>query len=469
MRNTILQKLACVEDCANRDCEEVKELRINNFNSYDSIGFSWSGSGNFITRYKIIDSLNYDINNIKEVSGNNVTVKNLQPCTLYKFEVQKICSNSSLGRITSIVFNSSGPDFKVKPVNSHGDLYDLQLDCKHCSAKDYFIKVDQVSYSADQNASFQTLILKDLFADGARHRIDLSKDSSSKACNRIYFQAPYYRLNSQKILSADFNDCSMPAGWKDSVILANPAFSSPIWYIEESNYYTIVTNRGSLDSTCMIYYSNYNNVNKGTLGLVSPVLDLTHYRDVKLHFDYNFLSYKVNDHDFTSFMIEAFNGNSWEKIMEYVHNDPSRGSLIFARDIWDSLPQRIFIDLDKYRNKNFQLRFIVDDGFMKYNVSRSVLIAFDNIQIDGYLKDSSDADEFIVYPNPTREEIFIQFSQTMLADITYNLTDANGRIVDKGHLNNYRISLKGLSPGMYFIHLYQSNHVVGNTKKIVKQ
>jgi hypothetical protein len=50
------------------------------------------------------------------------------------------------------------------------------------------------------------------------------------------------------------------------------------------------------------------------------------------------------------------------------------------------------------------------------------------------------SDEFIVYPNPSREEVLIQFSQPRFSDLRYDLIDANGRRVNKGSLNNYRIN-----------------------------
>ena len=77
-----------------------------------------------------------------------------------------------------------------------------------------------------------------------------------------------------------------------------------------------------------------------------------------------------------------------------------------------------------------------------------VIAAFDNIQIDGYLKDSMNRNTIIVYPNPAGEEIFIRFNQQPNEGIDYCMINGNGGIVGKGLLNNYRINVSKLSRGI---------------------
>jgi hypothetical protein len=136
--------------------------------------------------------------------------------------------------------------------------------------------------------------------------------------------------------------------------------------------------------------------------------------------------------------------------------------------IWDSLPSRVFIDLDKYVNKNFQVRFIADDGSLEFGKSTLLFAAFDNIQIDGYPVGAI-TNDFMIYPNPARDEVFIQFAQPALTGITYNIIDVIGRTVKYGLLSNSRIDLRNLAGGVYFLGLYQNNQQVGKAKKIVKQ
>jgi hypothetical protein len=471
IRNTILQDLNSYEDCSPNTCEEVKGIKMNSTASNDSITIRWNGNGKFLTKYKVDGSADYDLSNLKETSSDHLILKGLEPCNLYQFAVQRICPDGSLSKSSSIIINSSYFSTKAKPLNLHGDLFDLQLevDCKHCSSDEYLINIDQKPFKIEANASTNKLILKDLFADGARHRIDVSKKDANTCKSTTYFKAPYYRSNSKNILLASFDSCTMASGWRDSVIKTHPLFSLPRWNVGSPNFYTRSTSRGSFDSTCMIYYNSYTNAYRGTLALISPVIDITPYKDTYLHFDFNFLSNRhLRGQEFGSLWVEVYDGNAWNKIMEYTHNDRPVGTQSFLKNIWDTIPQRVFINLDQYRNNALQIRFIVDDGLTRYNVIGNVFAAFDNIQVDGYLNDSEVTSNFIVFPNPSRNEIFLKFNQQPLPDINYSLLDLTGRIVRKGQLNNYRIDLKGLSAGMYFLNL-DSNEKTFKTVKIIHQ
>jgi hypothetical protein len=317
--------------------------------------------------------------------------------------------------------------------------------------------------------NLRQIVFKDLFADGARHRIDISKDSGNAACNASsFYTAPYYRSTGKKILNGDFNDCIMPSGWKDS-LLAKRNASAPDahWIAGQENFFTSRTVRGSLDSTCMIYYNNFNMSNggySGALSLISPKMDVTKYRDIKLHYDYNFLAYKFpNLPPVGSITVEGFDGTNWQKLAERQADLPNA-----LGNIWDSVPQRVFIDLDTYKNKDFQLRFTVDDGSLIQRGSLGVFAAFDNIVVDGYLKDSAVNNYIVVYPNPVKGEVFIQFSQQPVTDINYRILDVSGRTVSKGVLNNYRISVNNLSSGMYLLVFYNNEKMI-DKKKIIKQ
>ncbi|HEV8271196.1 MAG TPA: T9SS type A sorting domain-containing protein [Chitinophagaceae bacterium] len=474
IRNTVLQHINCMGECGVSLCEDVLDLKVNYFNAPDSIQLTWRGSGNFLAQYRIEDSIYHDWKKIETISGNSITLKGLNSCTLYRFEVQRLC-NADTGRATSIIFNTSSLAFTATPVNLRSDKYDLKLsiNCKNCSGQNYTVRIDKRPYflSADFSSN---VVIADLFADGAPHRVVVEKDSSSKACrSESIFTAPYYRSNSSKILSADWNDCNMPAGWKDS-LLAKSVSASPDarWLIENKNFFTLTTSRGSFDSSCMIYYNNHNgltNPYNGALSLTSPVVDLTRYRVIKLHFDYNFLSYffpaaATN----SSITVQVYDGNSWQTIMKRKGEETYPRTAAGRRMIWDSLPSRVFLDLDRYANKNFQVRFIADDGSLEFGKSTLLFAAFDNIQIDGYPLDVI-ANDFMIYPNPAREEVFIQFAQPALPGISYNIIDANGRTVKYGLLNNYRIDLRNLPGGVYFLRLYQNNQQIGNAKKIIKQ
>jgi len=471
IRNTVLGNTACLEDCGSNSCAEVQGLKVDYGNFDNGMQFSWSGSGSYLVKYKVNDSSSYSSANIISTTLNSISLKGLEPCALYKFEIQRNCANI-YSRASSIIFKTSSLNVISRPINIHGDKYDLQLniDCKRCSGKEYFIKIDAKPYPIPNNSTLMQIVFKDFFADGAMHRIDISKDSGNKVCTATsFYTAPYYRSSYTKLLDSNFNNCTMPAGWKDSLLAKNNiAAPDALWIIAKQNFFAARTPRGSLDSTCMIYYNSFNTLNNnaysGSLSLTSPTVDLTKYTDIKLHYDYNFLAYKFpNLPPVGSITVEAFDGVSWQKIAERLADMPNG-----LRDIWDSLPSRVFIDLDNYKNKNFQVRFIVDDGSLIQKTTLGVFAAFDNIQIDGYPVGAI-TNDFMIYPNPAREEVFIQFAQPALTGITYNIIDVIGRTVKYGLLTNSGIDLRNLAGGVYFLRLYQNNQQVGKAKKIVKQ
>jgi hypothetical protein len=463
IRNTVLANSSCLEDCGAIICDDVKNLKMQS--ALDgTVKLTWTGNGNYLVKYKINDSGSYNPGNIKTTNSNEIVLSGLDPCSLYKFEVQNVC-NGNYGKASSVIFKTSSLIANIKPVNIRSDRYDLELnlDCQNCSAKEYFIKIDGVHHPILNNQPLTQIIFKDFFSDGTRHRVDISKDSGNAVCiSTSFFNAPYYRSNSAKILSEVFTDCNFPGGWKDSLLAKyNTSLANARWIIETPNFFTTRTARGSFDSTCMIYYNSFNNANSGSLSLTSPKIDLTKYVNVKLHYDYNFLAYTFSAAPVVgSISVEAFDGVAWQKVAGKIANEPITGLI---RNIWDSLPSRVFVDLDKYIHKEFQIRFVVDDGSLYDNRSVRVFAAFDNITIDGYLKDSANAN-IIFYPNPANEGLFVQFEQPPLDNINYNIFDATGRLVKKNVLSNYRINLKGLSSGLYFISLYSKGNVLTTTK-----
>lgn len=462
----------CLPDCDGLLCEDIKGLSVTYYNTSDSIGLKWNNAENFVVRFKEYDAVNYLPGNTLEVAGNNVTLKNLKSCTIYEVQVQKKCSDTEFGPVSSLVFNTSSLLVTGKPINNRGDVYDLTIEyaCRNCSSENYIIKVDKKNFPVERNGQDQ-FIIKSLFADGARHRIDIGKDSFSSACtSSTFYDAPYYRANSTKILKEDFNNCILTNGWEDS-LLAKSLASAPDarWLMEEKNSFSLNTSRGNFDSTCMIYYNRYNNFGtmySGAVSLTSPVMDLTRYTDIKLHFDYNFLSVLASwNNAHPSFSIEIYNEGNWINIFK--RDADSLPVNRIRRNIWDSLPPRVFIDLDKYRNKNIRLRFIADDGSLSTNESGNLFIGLDNIQIDGYLKDAIVNHNVVIYPNPTESDLFVQFRQPE-ANINYRIIDASGRQVTQGRLVNYRIDVKSLTAGMYLIEFFSGSSASKWSTKFIR-
>lgn len=78
-----------------------------------------------------------------------------------------------------------------------------------------------------------------------------------------------------------------------------------------------------------------------------------------------------------------------------------------------------------------------------------------------------------IYPNPVEEELNLDFTLKEPTDISYNITDLNGKVITEknlGKLNSgehiYSISTDDLSKGGYFVNVSKGGAIY--SKKIIK-
>ncbi len=480
IKNTIILP-SCFEDCSPPACESVTGLKVDYFNSADSIRISWQGlSGTYKIKYKIEDTINYDVANQFTVTGNEIVLKNITSCTNYIVQVQKLCANNYSGRTSSISFNSSPFAATTSTVNARGDLYDLklQLACKNCTAKKITVNVDYHPYNFTINKFPSFITIPDLFADGARHRLDYNGDNINGGCKLLHFyKAPYYRENSTKIIADNFDSCVISAEWKDSTLISIPNTSPSKWNTARlagdiSAIDNLFFYDGDLDSTCMAI----DIAGWGSNGLISSAHDIKKYKNIFLSFDYKYVCYQnpnIVNLPVPFFKAQVFNGNNWQDVFEEntIEIKPSR-----RRVIWDTIPARVFINLDQYINDKFQVRFILDDSGVGTNPFTGALIRslpflyLDNIKVDGYDKINYEGGKsFSIFPNPANTDLFIKLANSLSTDsIHYKIVDVLGRVLQKEKLQNYRIDVSRLSKGIYFLMLYREKQLVGNTRKFIK-
>jgi Secretion system C-terminal sorting domain len=475
IRDTIQPYVPCISDCAAPPCELITGLKIDSSYRGEGIKVIWDGAGQFTIKYKLQQAAGFDSSNIKIVTENSIILKNLDPCSAYVLQVQKRCTGGQ-SVVTGINFSPFYFIITEKSINQRGELYDLQVQIEKIAdkARDVYLKVDHKGSYVKMAAGQTEIILNNLFADGARHRLDVLLDTNSNICKRIvYYKAPYYRADSKKLANADFNDCSFPQEWKDSVhIKAIPGYSDPYYAIANLSSANSIQLPGNLDNTCMLFYDNFNqrNIYNGVLSLISPVLDITGVKDPLLSFDYKFLSYGkkgTTGYIPTYFKILAFNGNIWEEIFR-LENDENFSLTVLFRDIWDTIPSRVFIPLKNYSNNKFQLQFVLDDASRAGAPRPYFFIAIDNILLDGYpVSTTANQVRYHIFPNPSKDIIFIKglpLGQTF----DYRITDAFGRVVKKGQLENYNIDISNFPPGVFLLTFFQNGTKEPVTLKFVK-
>ncbi len=72
----------------------------------------------------------------------------------------------------------------------------------------------------------------------------------------------------------------------------------------------------------------------------------------------------------------------------------------------------------------------------------------------------------MIYPNPTSNDATIEWSNNDVDELI--ITDSNGKIMSRNSVvneNNFKV--QNLSPGIYFVTLYQLNAKIGSRKLIV--
>ncbi len=108
------------------------------------------------------------------------------------------------------------------------------------------------------------------------------------------------------------------------------------------------------------------------------------------------------------------------------------------------------IDLSNYLGEYVQFRFVNINGY-----GNSTYI--DNINIEGVLNtESFQAGEFVMYPNPASNEVFIQFYNNTSANADIKINNALGQLIYNSNTplnaeNRATVNTSGLASGMYFV------------------
>lgn len=466
-------------DCSLPVCESITGLQQKFSTTTDSVEIIWKNTGNFRVRYKISDSTYYDNNTEILTSNNKIFIKNLLPCSNYTVEIQKACNSGGYGAPAHLTFNTSAIQLtNIHPIHLRTSIYDLEsyIPIHENLLNQITITLDHHPIAFTYSSTTHTILLTNLFSDGARHRIDITNQSNRVYCSGpFYFKAPYYRSNSIPVLIADFNDCLKPSNWKDSVYnKVDLNLPDPAWRVGPEFPYNTIFDAGTYDSSCMLYRTNFSNsqsLSLGAIGLTSPEINLHHYQNIMLSFDHQFVSYFAWTEK-SKFKIDAFNGTNWITIFNPEVTEENPSWRLF-REIMDTLPARIFIPLDPYKNEKFKIRILTEDGY-KIDASNNLqtayfLLAMENIRIDGYDSISLNSSSFFtVYPNPAKQEIFIKTVLTSPTLVNYLIIDVSGRIVSQGKLENDKVNLEKIGKGIYFIKLYKEAHQYGKTVKFLK-
>ncbi len=317
----------------------------------------------------------------------------------------------------------------------------------------------------------QTIVVKNLFSDGANHRIDIGQFLNEAYCNNTYsYKAPYYRDNSQLLLLNDFNENCSLGNWENKILRPDTAGSSTIFEVFEKNN-DLNFEMGNFDSTCYWRYNSLNFPSHKIVAFTSPPFDATEHYDINLSFDYQYWANPRSRVVDSAYMaVQFFNGNNWTTLFKKNRSDMKGPTRFFDGIlIWDTLPHRLFLNLDSLKSQRMQIRFIAELGTNDSIPQNQMFLALDNIRVDGYsVKEQNSPLVFKSFPNPVREELFFEFNKPLLHLPDFRIMDMSGRVVRSGKITGNRISVIGMPQGIYILQVYDSGKLAGKSVKILK-
>ncbi len=137
----------------------------------------------------------------------------------------------------------------------------------------------------------------------------------------------------------------------------------------------------------------------------------------------------------------------------------------------DSLHIRYFDITPISRLGIVQPNLVASDGLhpsgLQYSQWVKLMLQYIDGTITTSVKENKNKHDLLVYPNPANEMLTITYLKNKMADV--ELYNSAGQLVVKQKLKNgtTTVSLKGLSKGVYSIHLFSEGKMI--MKKVVKE
>ncbi|MEM6261583.1 MAG: M12 family metallo-peptidase [Bacteroidota bacterium] len=359
--------VGCLGSCAAPTCDSLDDVSFT-YAGGNQVQLSWQSSADSVRiRVRPTSSGTWSTEAVVK-SGNTYTTSTLAACTDYVAELSRKCGASTFGAATTVRFNSSY--FQVDTLytdNCGNGSFDLVVGLSHNGGSGNIqLTAGSNTYTSAYSGGSQTLTWMDILPNNGSANIELViQDASvgSGACRvETTFDAPSERCDCDTIQSEDFNSaCSLPTGWTNAT--TNPfAWTNPYaWKFDDGSRSSLNYSSGTLDGTCMAYFDDDINNNAsftGTNTLTTPAVDITGYEDATLSFDYDFHSFfSGKSANSSAFSVDVYDGTTWQNVLS-VTNTENCGFSTF----WSCSPSRFTVNVDAYRNANFQVRFVYTDG-----------------------------------------------------------------------------------------------------------
>ena len=393
VNNFVNSGAECLTPFAASACGEVTGLMLNNITA-NSFTVSWNavaGASNYRVRVREEGAANYFAN--QTTGATSLTVGGISRCATYEVVINTNCGGGATSDLVTGLFDTAF-DTDIRLLNTTiagcspapgGSTYDLQLTIGHNggNASGFNVLVNGTTTNFSFAGSPQTVTISGLTGDGTADNpisISAAVNGGGECDAGTTFDEPTADC-SYALLSADFNSCERPNGWTDAST-NNLGFADPFeWKYLGTNRPTVNYPSNTFDGTCMAYLDddiNNSTAFTGEVTLQTPVLDVTQFTNLELSFIYNFHNFEdFKGANASEFNVDVFNGNNWVNIL----SDDT--DVCIFNNIWNAACYDTpILELDAYRNANFQLRFRYTDGG---NGAYTGMIALDDIELTGTL------------------------------------------------------------------------------------
>ncbi|MPM30038.1 hypothetical protein SDC9_76580 [bioreactor metagenome] len=231
-------------------------------------------------------------------------------------------------------------------------------------------------------------------------------------------------------------------GWPSVVFSDNAANATNwtgSWTTTTSDY---VSSPSSFTDSQGGAYSNYTNSSMTLSQPVSTALAEMAWVEFYAKWDIE------DGYDYCVFEVSTNNGVTWTpQCGKYT----TRGSADQLQDqpVYDGTQNawvKEYIDLSDYLGMNLKFRFrLVSDGYVEGDGFYFDDFTLNIIQSVGI--DESSPNTVSVFPNPATNELYM----SSVSSGNYLISDAAGHVVQQGLVDNGRLNIAELAPGLYFV------------------
>jgi hypothetical protein len=214
-------------------------------------------------------------------------------------------------------------------------------------------------------------------------------------------------------------------------------------------------------------------------GLFLGNFNTTSASKVFLEFDYTYQQMVAADNDKLAIQVSNDCGlnwtNAWSKSGSTLATVPPNGSSYSLAPYEDSVWKHASVDLSAYKGQNMLVKLVGTSGPSQNSWGRDIWI--DNFRLSSSLGTAPlIADNSLsIYPNPSRQQAYLDFYLKEKTELTINIIDITGRVVSKVPGENLTpgqqhisISTASLVPGIYQVVVQTSAGTLSRSLAVIK-